>query len=127
MVNLSLETYKEAWKPWKQALFLLLLGKTDSLKVLKGRLDSLWNLQWSCEGVDLVEGFLVVRFRSREDYKYVLENGPWIILGHYLAVFKWRPFFNPATETLLSTMVWILLPKIARICVEIQLQDRLLL
>lgn len=49
--------YKDALVPWKGALFFKLLGKSISLKVLKSRVESLWNLQWDCELVDLEGGF----------------------------------------------------------------------
>lgn len=74
--NVPNEIYKEALIPWKRVVFLKLLGKNISLKVLKSRLESLWNLRWGCELVDLEGGFFVARFRCPEDYRYVLENGP---------------------------------------------------
>lgn len=51
------EDYQEAWKPWKRRLILKLLGKSISLRALKNRVESLWNLQWGCDIVDLEEGF----------------------------------------------------------------------
>lgn len=93
-VHIPLEVYKEAWKPWKRGVYLKLLGKNVSLKVMRARLDSLWHLQWGCELANLEESFFVARFRSQEDYRYVLDNGPWLILGHYLTVTKWKSFFD---------------------------------
>lgn len=80
MVNIPFDVYKESWMPWKRALIIKLVGKKVRLKVMKQRLDSLWNLKWGCEFIDLKEDFFIVRFYSNEDYHYVLDNGPWIIL-----------------------------------------------
>lgn len=55
----------------------------------------------------------MVRFFSKEDYYRVLENGPWILLGHYLFVSKWRPNFRPFLEEISSTLVWILLAELS--------------
>lgn len=43
-VHVPLDVYKEALVPWKRALFLKLMGKSISMKVLKSRVESLWNL-----------------------------------------------------------------------------------
>lgn len=94
-MRIPAEDYQEAWKFWKRGLILKLLGKSISLQALKNRVESLWHLEWGCDIVDLEEGFFVAHLRSRTDYLYVLENGPWIILGHYLTITKWRPFFRP--------------------------------
>lgn len=58
------------------------------------------------------KGFFVVRFYSKEDYIHVLTEGPWIILGHYLKMSKWRPNFPPFFEAIYSIMVWIRLPEL---------------
>lgn len=73
MIRILAEDYQEAWK---RGLILKLLGKSISLRALKNRVESLWNLQWGCDIVDLEEGFFVARFRSHEDYFKVLENCP---------------------------------------------------
>lgn len=106
------EDYQEAWKSWKRGLILKLLGKSISLRTLKNRVESLWHLEWGCDIVDLEEGFFVAHLRSRTDYLYVLENGPWIILGHYLTITKWRPFFRPTEVQILLALVWVCLPSI---------------
>lgn len=50
----------------------------------------MWNLDKGHELNDLECGFFVVRFFSKADYLHVLEGGPWIRMGHYLSVIKWR-------------------------------------
>lgn len=82
------------------------------MRILEQRVRDLWQLEHGCELIDLEKGFFLVRFYSREDYFHVLGKGPWIVLGHYLAVMKWRPNFRPSKEHISSTMVWIRFPEI---------------
>lgn len=51
-----------------------------------------------------------MRFFDREDYQHDLENGPWIIMGHYLTVCKWKPNFRLERAKIESTMVWVCFP-----------------
>lgn len=83
-----------------------------SYKVLEQRTKDLWKLEWGCELIDLEKGFYVARFYSEADYNRVLEEGPWIIMGHYLTVMKWKPNFRPSLVKITSNLVWIRLPKV---------------
>ncbi|KAI5672944.1 hypothetical protein M9H77_13308 [Catharanthus roseus] len=47
-----------------------------------------------------------------QDYMHVLENGPWVIMGHYLTVFKWQPNFRPSMKKVTSTLAWVRFPKL---------------
>lgn len=71
------------------------------------RKKALWKLQKDHELIDLEGGYYVVRFFAREDYLKVLEGGPWIILGHYLTVVKWRPNFCQSRQMITSTLIWL--------------------
>lgn len=75
-------------------------------------MKDLWKLEWGCELIDLEKGFYVARFYSAEDYNRVLEGEPWIILGHYLTVTKWKPNFRPSLAKITSTLVWLRLPEV---------------
>lgn len=82
-LELSKEKYISLFKPWRGALFIKLLGKSVSFRVMQQRTTSLWNLPKGCELIDLEGGYYVVRFFSREDYFHVLEGGPrlfWCII-----------------------------------------------
>lgn len=87
-----------------------LLGKSMSLKFLEPRIRSLWKLEIGCEIIDMDNDYFCMRFYSRRDYFHVLERGPWIMLGHYMIVAKWRPNFHPSKETISRTAMWIRLP-----------------
>lgn len=106
-VEISKEKYLSLFSKWRGALIVKLLGKSVSFRVLEQRLRDLWNLQRGFQLTDLEEGYFIVLFYSRDDYLHVLEDGPWIILGHYLTVTKWRPMFRPSTASVQSTMVWV--------------------
>ncbi|KAJ7964336.1 Zinc ion binding nucleic acid binding protein [Quillaja saponaria] len=36
-----------------------------------------------------------------------MDEGPWMIMGHYRTVRKWRPNFRPKMDTIKSTAVWL--------------------
>lgn len=53
---------------------------------------------------------MVARFYSRQDYLKVLSGGPWMVLGHYLTITKWRPNFKPSTMEVHTTLAWVRFP-----------------
>lgn len=75
--------------------------------VLDQKVRELWQLEAGHELTNLTKGYYIVRFFSRNDYLHVLEGDPWIILGHYLTVSKWRLTFFPSIETITTTLVWV--------------------
>lgn len=83
---------------------------------MKQRVETLSQLQWGCELLDLEGDYFIARFYLHEDYRPVLGNGPWIIMGHYLTISKWRPFFCPDEDQILSTLVWVRFPALPVEC-----------
>lgn len=110
-VEISKEKYVSLFKQWRGALILKFLGKIISYRLFDQKIRELWNLELGYELTDLVEGYYVVRFFSREDYLHVLEGGPWVILGYYLIVMKWSPKFHPTADSIASTLVWVRFPR----------------
>ncbi|KAI5664275.1 hypothetical protein M9H77_23598 [Catharanthus roseus] len=106
-VEVLLEKGHMLWQPWKWAWILKVLGKSVSLRVLEQRTKDLWKFEWGSEIIDLEKGYFLVRFYSRKDYMHVLENRPWVIMGHYLTIFKWRPNFRPSMEKVISKLAWV--------------------
>lgn len=94
-VDISKDKYLSLFQKWRGALIVKLLGKSISYRVFDQKIRDLWQLELGYELTDMAEGFYVVCFFSRRDYLHVLEDGPWVILGHYLTVMKWRPKFWP--------------------------------
>lgn len=65
--------------------------------------------------VDLEASYYVVRFRSKKNYDHVLLGGPWLVLGHYLTVTKWRPNFRPSKDNYLYVGLGSLFPNSHRV------------
>ncbi|MDV3166617.1 MAG: DUF4283 domain-containing protein ['Waltheria sp.' little leaf phytoplasma] len=110
-IRLSERTLERLRKPFRNCLILKLLGRSIGFNMLRDRLRKLWNIsQDTYEVTDLDEGYYMVKFEEEEDCKFVLEEGPWMVLGHYLTVRRWRPNFRPAIDKIQSTAVWVQLP-----------------
>lgn len=112
VVEIQPEEWRHLWRPWKRALVIKTLGRNISYKVLVQRLSDLWSLQGRLEIIDMEDGFYIVRFHNRGDYWHALENGPWVVQGHYLTVKKLRPGFRPSSSQLTSTLVWVRIPRL---------------
>lgn len=110
MVDIPWDHYKQTWQKWRRALIVRTLGKSFSFKVLEPRIRWLWKLQYDCELIDMDKGFMVARFFSKQDYMKVLTGGPWLILGHYLTLTKWRPNFQPSAMEVQTTLEWVRFP-----------------
>lgn len=111
-LEIPLEECKELWKPWRRALIIKVLGKSCSFKVLERRLGDLWANGGKLDIIDLDDGFYIVRFFSKIQYLLALNNGPWMVQGHYIAVKKWRPHFSTKHEEIASTLAWVRIPKL---------------
>ena len=57
--------------------------------------------------IDLDNGYFLVRFRSGNGAEFVLTQGPWVILGHYLHVQQWNPQFDCFKEKIDKITAWI--------------------
>lgn len=60
----------------------------------------------------MIISYLFVWFERKEDYKHVLEGGPWVIGGHYLTVRQWSPNLNPVDDSFKKLIAWIRLPSL---------------
>ncbi|XP_061348942.1 uncharacterized protein LOC133294302 [Gastrolobium bilobum] len=87
-----------------------MLGKRIGARFLMSRLVRLWCLVSSYELIDLDNGYLLIRFQDDNDYRHVLEEGPWIVNDHYVIVQRWRPLFDPYDEDFRKVAVWIRIP-----------------
>lgn len=111
-VLISKEKYLSLFQQWRGALILKVLGKSVGYRFLDQRLRDLWQLDNGFELTDLEDDFYIALFFSREDYLRVLEGGPWMVMGHYLTITKWRPRFQPSTAKITSALVWVRFPGI---------------
>nr|POF20385.1 uncharacterized protein CFP56_39667 [Quercus suber] len=77
------------------------------LGALQSKLNMLWKPVGSLDCVDLGKEFYSVRFLLKEDMDAVLKNGPWFIVGHFLSIRPWEPFFKPEYASVSSIVVWV--------------------
>ncbi|XP_061341222.1 uncharacterized protein LOC133287599 [Gastrolobium bilobum] len=106
----SVEEHKRDCEQWRKALIIKLIGKRMRARVLMMRLQRLWSLMGAYELIDLDNGHLLLRFQEDNDYRHVLEEGPWIVNDHYVVVQRWRSFFDPYDESFKRLAVWIRIP-----------------
>ncbi|KAI9088454.1 hypothetical protein K1719_029903 [Acacia pycnantha] len=93
-LNMSDERLMSLCRPWKDALILTLLGKSANLEMMKDRIA--WILiSKSFELIDLPNNYFLFKTGNRDLRLRLLFDGPWVIQGHYLAVQRWSPNFNP--------------------------------
>lgn len=111
-VDLNWDRYKAHWLPWRRALILKPLGKNFHFKVIEPRLKRVWKLQEDCEVIDIDNDYFIACFYSREDYLKALQEGPWMVLGHYFMIHCWKPNFVPTADLPHKTLVWIWLPHV---------------
>lgn len=88
------------------------MGKSFSFKVLELRIKRAWQLQHGCELVDIDKGYMVACFYYKEDYLKVMNGNPWIVLGHYITISKWRPHFKSKDSTIQTTLACVCIPSI---------------
>ncbi|XP_061343758.1 uncharacterized protein LOC133289776 [Gastrolobium bilobum] len=94
-------------KPWQNALIVKLLGKKVGVSFMKKKLESFWAKSGSITVADLGNEFYSVKFANVEDLTLAITGGPWIIFGHYLAVRKWEPCFDPDHANIHKVAAWI--------------------
>lgn len=98
--------------PWKDAIFVKLLGKSIGFYTMRDRLKSLWKLSGGMDIVDVGHGFYMVKFDVAADREKVIGGGPWMLFDHYLAVRPWVPDFISSEVTIDKTLVWIRFPSL---------------
>ncbi|XP_015958565.1 uncharacterized protein LOC107482544 [Arachis duranensis] len=80
---------------------------TENYMALVHKMKGIWRLKGSYEVLDVGFGYFLVKFDHNEDREKVLLGGPWLILGHYIAVKPWSSDFRPCEDSFRDTMVWV--------------------
>ncbi|CAN1788861.1 hypothetical protein LINPERHAP1_LOCUS18231 [Linum perenne] len=78
--------------------------------IMNNRIQNLWAVRGQVRITDMGAGFFTARFDSSEDYRRALMEGPWKIGEHYIVPRLWQEGFDPCTDTLSHTLVWVRLP-----------------
>lgn len=89
----------------RRALVLKVLSKSIIFHVLQDKIPQLWQLKLGCVLLDINKEFIMAKFYSQEDYLKVLEGGPWMVMGNYLTITKWKPKFSPLENVIANTLV----------------------
>ncbi|GAB2254148.1 hypothetical protein Droror1_Dr00021957 [Drosera rotundifolia] len=98
---------EELVAPWTRSVVVKLLGKSLSYPVMERGVRQLWNPRGEMVFLDLNNGFFMARFEKDEDLERVIFGGPCVIMGHYLTVRRWSPSFDPDSESIDMTLVWV--------------------
>ncbi|KAL7173820.1 hypothetical protein ACSBR2_033142 [Camellia fascicularis] len=76
------------------------------------KVRKIWDIQGDFEAIDLDSGFFLLKFQMKEDCSYVYTGGPWIVLDHYLTVWKWTPDFKPSAAKETTSALWVRFPQL---------------
>lgn len=74
---------------------------------MKERLSRIWKLFAGFDILDICNEYFMVSFDMYVDRMKVIEDGPCLILDHYLIVQLWSPNFISPTAKIEKTQVWI--------------------
>ncbi|CAN1138977.1 hypothetical protein LINPERHAP2_LOCUS10985 [Linum perenne] len=77
--------------------------------IMNTRIQNLWAVRGQVRITDMGSGFFTARFDSSEDYRRALLEGPWKIEEHYIVPRLWQEGFDPCTDSLSHTLVWVTL------------------
>lgn len=112
-ISFSQKIHVQLIKPWQYTVVIKLLGRSIGYRALYNRLGALWSLTLEFSFIDLENEYFLVSFKTEGDVQFVLAQGPWIIMGHYLIVQPWSPQFDSSKEKIESIIAWIRLPGMA--------------
>lgn len=112
-ITFSARVHEKLSEPWKNSVVVKLLGQTIGYRTLCARLKIMWQTAMTYSVIDLENNYFLIRFRSAGDAVDALTKGPWIIIGHYLTVQPWMPFFDFTNTVIDQVTVWIRLPGLA--------------
>lgn len=105
-IPVSTEERMKLCKPWRKAVIIKLLGRKIGYKFLIGRSSRLWSLVGAFELIDLHNDFFLVRLHDPTDYERVMYEGPWMLLGHYLTIQRWKPEFRSLEKSIKRIVAW---------------------
>lgn len=88
------------------------IGKVHHLPHPRTKTSRFVQLHLGYDIIDLEQGYALVCFYEMEDYLHVLDEGPWIVMGHCLTVARWRPNFLPSSDVIKSMMARVIFSKI---------------
>ena len=101
---------REKIKKWKEkSLIGKFVGVWPKEIDLVRWTSSVWNLIGHYDLQLGSKGFFTIIFFNQEDRDKILEGGPYFFFSTGLYLRPWKEHFNPETEDMTVTPVWILL------------------
>ena len=86
VVKFSRELKQKIRNSWAKALIVKVYGRSIGFNFLQIRLLASWKLAGRLDCVDLGYGFFLTRLSLKEDFKAVLQKGPWFIGEQFLSI-----------------------------------------
>ena len=72
-------------------------------------INSMWNPKGHYNLQLGLKGLFTIIFFNQEDIDRVMEGGPYFFFLAGLSLRPWKEHFNPETEDMIATLVWIFL------------------
>ncbi|KAL8142956.1 hypothetical protein V2J09_015988 [Rumex salicifolius] len=92
---------------WKNCMYIKVLDRSMPLPLMDRKLREVWKPNGGMSVVDLPRRFFLIRFDLEGDYLDALTGGPWKVFGNHILIQAWDPFFDPLTDDITSTPVWV--------------------
>ncbi|KAJ8760883.1 hypothetical protein K2173_021921 [Erythroxylum novogranatense] len=107
---------------WADMLIFKVLGRRIRYRFLITSLKKQWKLKHDVVLADMGNDYHLIKFKCMEDYRSVLEYGPWMVADHILIVMKWRPNFDTFEASIDRATMWFRIPNL-----QVEYYDRLIL
>ncbi|MBA0860912.1 hypothetical protein Goshw_022452 [Gossypium schwendimanii] len=106
-IDFSKRIQKLLVKDMDSTVVVKLLGCNIGYGVHLNQISSLWKHSQPFQLMDVENGYYLVRFQNKTDYKMVLTQGPWLVFDHCLTVQPWSMDFNPLKPFPSMVLAWI--------------------
>ncbi|RYR26653.1 hypothetical protein Ahy_B02g060933 isoform B [Arachis hypogaea] len=112
IIPISKEEFENWCKPWKNVFIVKLLGKRVGLAFIEQQLKRDWVKNGTIDVIHMDRDYFLVHFSDDEGYSHALTEGPWMIVGHYVVVQRWRPSFLTSEDIVRKIAIWIHIPNL---------------
>ncbi|KAL7185376.1 hypothetical protein ACSBR2_027337 [Camellia fascicularis] len=85
-ITLTSEDKARIRTPWLKAIIVKLMGRNIGFNYFMTRIKALWKPTGAIIGLDLGNHFYIIKFLNDEDLSKVLNEGPWFIGAHFIAI-----------------------------------------
>ncbi|XP_074313623.1 uncharacterized protein LOC141648807 [Silene latifolia] len=99
-------------KPWRHSLIIKMFDKNIGYLSFMRKLNAKWSIKGKLTLMDLTHSYYVARFSSKQDYDFVMTQGPWMIDDHYLTIRIWVPNFVPSEDNITKLTTWVRIPNL---------------